>query len=55
LQRARSLVLGPRYSRLAVVSDEGYRRMPDDELGALVEGVLDARRVVPDGPRSPLR
>ena len=40
---------------VAVVSDEGYRRMPDDELGTLVEGVLDARRAVPDGPRSPLR
>jgi len=40
---------------VAVVTDEGYRRIPDDELGALVEGVLDARRAVPDGPRSPLR
>jgi len=40
---------------VAVVTADGYRRLPDEELTALVEGVLDARRVVPDGPRSPLR
>ena len=40
---------------VAVVTEDGYRRLPDEELAALVEGVLDARRAVPDGPRSPLR
>jgi proteasome beta subunit len=38
-----------------VVTEDGYRRIPDDELSTLVEGVMDARRVVPDGPQSPLR
>ena len=40
---------------VAVVTEDGYRRLPDEELAALVEGVVDARRAVPDGPRSPLR
>jgi proteasome beta subunit len=40
---------------VAVVTDDGYRRLPDDELATLVEGVMDARRAIPDGPRSPLR
>jgi proteasome beta subunit len=40
---------------VAVVTEDGYRRIPDNELSTLVEGVMDARRVVPDGPQSPLR
>jgi proteasome beta subunit len=40
---------------VAVVTEDGYRRLPDEELSGLVEGVMDARRAVPDGPRSPLR
>jgi proteasome beta subunit len=40
---------------VAVVTEDGYRRLPDEELSALVMGVMDARRAVPDGPRAPLR
>ena len=40
---------------VAVVTEDGYRRLPDEELSTLVTGVLDARRAVPDGPRAPLR
>ena len=40
---------------VGIVTEDGYRRMPDDELSALVQGVLDARHGAPDGPRSPLR
>jgi proteasome beta subunit len=39
---------------VAVVTEDGYRRLPDEELSALVEGIMDARRAVPDGPRSAL-
>jgi proteasome beta subunit len=40
---------------VATVTEDGYRRLPDDELGPIIEMVLDARRTVPDGPRSALR
>jgi proteasome beta subunit len=40
---------------VAVVTEDGYRRLPDDELSALVEGVMDTRRAIPDGPRATLR
>ena len=40
---------------VAIVTADGYRRLPDEELGPIVESVLDARRIVPDGPRSALR
>ncbi|MEZ0113989.1 proteasome beta subunit [Catenulispora sp. EB89] len=43
------------YPVVAVVTEDGYRRLPDEELSALIEGIMDARRAVPDGPRSPLR
>ena len=43
------------YPVVAVVTEDGYRRLPDEELSALVTGVMDARRAVPDGPRAPLR
>jgi proteasome beta subunit len=35
---------------VAVVTAEGFRRLPDDEVGAVVERVVTARYRRPDGP-----
>jgi proteasome beta subunit len=40
---------------VGVVTEDGYRRVPEDELEALVRGVMDARSLRSDGPQSPLR
>jgi proteasome beta subunit len=40
---------------VAVVTREGYRRLPDEEIGEIVREVLDARLTSPDGPQAPLR
>ncbi len=50
---------GPDLSRrifpvVAVVDAGGYRRLADDELGALVERVVAARMTRPDGPSAAL-
>jgi proteasome beta subunit len=50
---------GPDLSRrifpvVAVVTADGYRRIPDDEIGGIVENVVNARNVRPDGPNAPL-
>ena len=37
-----------------VVTADGQRRMPDDEVGAIVRAVVDARMRQPDGPSAPL-
>jgi proteasome beta subunit len=42
------------YPVVAVVTADGYRRLPDDEVGALVERLVAARSVRPDGPAAPL-
>ena len=34
---------------VAAVSDEGYRRLPDPEVGAVVQGVVDERMTNPGG------
>ena len=39
---------------VAVVTADGYRRVPDDEVGALADEVIGARLVRPDGPAAPL-
>ena len=39
---------------VAVVSSAGYRRIPDDEIGAIADDVFGARLVRPDGPAAPL-
>ena len=39
---------------VAVVTADGYRRIPDDEIGAIVEAVVAARNIRPDGPNAPL-
>jgi proteasome beta subunit len=39
---------------VAVVTDAGYRRLSDDEVGSVVRAVVEGRRVRPDGPEAPL-
>jgi proteasome beta subunit len=39
---------------VAVVDADGYRRLPDDEVGSVVESMVAARNVRPDGPNAPL-
>ena len=34
---------------MASVSDEGYRRLPDSEVGAVVQSVVDERMTNPGG------
>lgn len=43
------------YPVIAVVTEEGYRRLPEDEVSELVHEVVDARHRSPDGPQAPLR
>jgi proteasome beta subunit len=38
------------YPVVAVVTDAGYRRVPQDEIGAVVQTVVQARLDRPDGP-----
>jgi proteasome beta subunit len=40
---------------VAVVTGDGYRRVPDEEIGQIVRDVLDGRMRNPDGPQAPLR
>jgi proteasome beta subunit len=40
---------------VAVVTEDGYRRLPEDEIAALVRSVIDARMTDPNGPQAPLR
>jgi proteasome beta subunit len=40
---------------VSVVTAEGYRRLPDDEVGVVVQNVVDARMDHPGGPQAPLR
>jgi proteasome beta subunit len=42
------------YPVVATVTADGYRRLPDDEIGATVQQVVDARTERPDGPAAPL-
>ncbi|MCW2879312.1 MAG: proteasome alpha and beta subunit-like protein [Sphaerisporangium sp.] len=51
---------GPDVSRriwplVAVITDEGFRRLPDEEVEAHVRQVLETRMANPDGPTAPLR
>jgi proteasome beta subunit len=39
---------------VAVVTKDGYRRIPDAEVGAIADDVIGARLVRPDGPAAPL-
>ncbi|MGH3343518.1 MAG: proteasome subunit beta [Carbonactinosporaceae bacterium] len=40
---------------VAAVTDDGYRRLSDEETGAVTQTVVDARMRQPDGPQAPLR
>jgi len=39
---------------VGVVTADGYQRMPEDEVGAIVDTVIAARHERPDGPAAPL-
>jgi len=39
---------------VAVVTEDGYRRIPDAEIGAIADEVIGARLIRPDGPAAPL-
>ncbi|MFL6052667.1 MAG: proteasome subunit beta, partial [Actinoallomurus sp.] len=43
------------YPSVAVVTDDGYRRLADDEVRAVAESVVAARQDSPNGPIAPLR
>jgi proteasome beta subunit len=43
------------YPVIATVTADGFRRMPEDEVGALAQAVVDERYQTPDGPSAPLR
>jgi proteasome beta subunit len=42
------------YPVVAMVTADGYRRLPDDEVGDTVQRVVAARAERPDGPAAPL-
>jgi proteasome beta subunit len=39
---------------VAVVTKDGYRRIPDTDIGAIADAVIGARLIRPDGPAAPL-
>ena len=39
---------------VASITDEGYRRLPDDEVAAIADRVIAARMNRPDGPAASL-
>ncbi len=39
---------------VAVITGDGYRRLPDDEVAAIADRVIAARMDRPDGPAAPL-
>ncbi|HET6299199.1 MAG TPA: proteasome subunit beta [Kribbella sp.] len=39
---------------VGVVTADGYQRLPEDEVGAIVDRVIEARHQRPDGPAAPL-
>ncbi len=39
---------------VGVITADGYRRMPDDEVAAIADRVIGARMSRPDGPAAPL-
>jgi proteasome beta subunit len=43
------------YPMIASVTADGFRRVPDAEVGALAQAVIDARYEAPGGPAAPLR
>ncbi|MQA83417.1 MAG: proteasome subunit beta [Streptosporangiales bacterium] len=43
------------YPVVAVVGTDGYRQLSDEDVGRVVQGVVDERMTRPDGPAAPLR
>jgi proteasome beta subunit len=43
------------YPVVGVVTEEGYRRLPEPEVAEIVQEVVDGRFRRPDGPNAPLR
>jgi proteasome beta subunit len=43
------------YPVVSVVTEDGYRRLPEEEVSELVHEVVDARHRLPEGPQAPLR
>ncbi len=43
------------YPTVAVVTGDGYRRLPEEQISAIAGEVLDGRLRAPDGPVAPLR
>ncbi len=43
------------YPVVATVTDEGFRRLADEEVGGIVDTVLSGRMENPGGPQAPLR
>ena len=39
---------------VAVVTADGYRRLADEEVGAIADDVIGGRLIRPDGPTAPL-
>ncbi|WP_043180398.1 proteasome subunit beta [Streptomyces sp. NRRL F-5123] len=39
---------------ITVMTDEGFRLLPDSEVGAIAREVVDARQERPDGPQAPV-
>ncbi len=39
---------------VTVVTDDGFRRVPDEHIAAIADTVIDARMARPDGPAAPL-
>jgi len=42
------------YPVVSVVTADGYRRLPDAEIGDVVRAVVEGRNTHPDGPQAPL-
>jgi proteasome beta subunit len=42
------------FTVVAVITGDGYRRLPDDEVAAIADRVIGARMDRPDGPAAPL-
>ncbi|WP_169982473.1 MULTISPECIES: proteasome subunit beta [unclassified Microbispora] len=40
---------------VAVITADGFRRLPDDEVAEFVESMLERRMAAPEGPTAPLR
>jgi proteasome beta subunit len=40
---------------VATITDDGYRRLPDEESAEYARQVVDGRMNLPDGPAAPLR